>query len=269
MTEAKHWKQVDYVDGDGGRVIAPVPYTGEGELFAVKLRAGDFRKMRDRHGTIRFSKVFDLLLPEFEGGESFYEFVAARMRNYMLHIIKVRGFHPCHYHPFDDKCITADHVARFFGCQLVRAIKGLPSIDDCWNTREALDAIGTAKESMPRGAFADMHRCMHFADDWDEEDGDIWTDSFSDSKVESPSDSAWHRRKFGMVEDAFNRRWKEAVTSGRRLTMDESRTPGWYHGPITQGPEPKPVRTGANKKLITIKLTRARQIPRAGAFLRD
>lgn len=232
MTEAKHWKQVD-VDGGGGRVIEPVPYTGEGELFAVKLRAGELAKMRDKHGTIRFSKVFDWLLPKFEGGESFYEFIAARMRNYMLRIIKVHD-------PLDEKYIAADHVARFFGCQLVRTIKGLPSIDDCWSTREALDAVGTAKESMPRSAFVDMHRCMHFADDWDEEDGDIWTDSFADGKVESPAECAWHRRKFAIVEDAFNRRWKEAVTSGRRLTMDESRTPGWYHGPITQGPEPKP-----------------------------
>ncbi len=29
-----------------------------------------------------------------------------------------------------------------------------------------------------------------------------------------------------------------------RLTMDESRTPSWYKGPITQGLEPKPVQTG-------------------------
>ncbi len=100
-----------------------------------------------------------------------------------------------------------------------------------------------AKESMPRGAFFNMHWCMHFADDWEEEDGEIWIDSFADGKVESNAECAWHRQKFAIVKDACNRHWKEAVTSGRRLTMDESRTPGWYHGPITQGPEPKPVRT--------------------------
>ena len=32
--------------------------------------------------------------------------------------------------------------------------------------------------------------------------------------------------------------------------MDESQTPGWYHGPITQGPEPKSVRTGVTMQTI-------------------
>ena len=108
------------------------------------------------------------------------------------------------------------------------------------------------KESMPCGAFADMHRCMHFADDWEEEDGDIWTDFFTDSKIESPAECAWHRRKFAIVKDTFNWCWKEAVTSGWRLMMEESQTPGWYHGPITQGPEPKPVRTGTTMHTVCV-----------------
>jgi hypothetical protein len=32
--------------------------------------------------------------------------------------------------------------------------------------------------------------------------------------------------------------------------MDESRTPGWNHGPITQGPEPKPAHTGATMHTV-------------------
>ena len=129
MTDAKHWKQV-HVSGGGGRAIDPVPYTGEGELVGVKLQAGNLAKMRNHHRTIRFSKVFDWLLPKFNAGESFYKFIAMRMRNYILHIIKVQGFKPCHYDLLDEKYITADHVTRFFGCQLVRAIKGLQSIND-------------------------------------------------------------------------------------------------------------------------------------------
>ncbi|KAL3765170.1 hypothetical protein ACHAW5_008589 [Stephanodiscus triporus] len=93
---------------------------------------------------------------------------------------------------------------------------------------------------------------MHFADDWEEEDANVWDDYFGDVKVESPSDVAHHRRKFAIVEDAFNARWKAAVIFGRRLTMDESRTPGWYHGPIMQGPEPKPVRTGATMHTVCV-----------------
>ena len=56
--EAKDWKQVN-VTGGGGRVIDPVPYTGEGYLFEVKLLAGDLATIHDHHGTICNSKIFD------------------------------------------------------------------------------------------------------------------------------------------------------------------------------------------------------------------
>jgi hypothetical protein len=61
--------------------------------------------------------VFDWLLPKFgKGGldkeESFYEFVAARMRNYMTEIIWKHVYRPEHYDSFDVKLVTADHVAR-------------------------------------------------------------------------------------------------------------------------------------------------------------
>ena len=68
-------------------------------------------------------------------------------------------------------------------------------------------------------------------------------DYFTDAKIELPSEVA------AIIEDAFNAQWKAAVIFGWRLTMDESRTPGWYHGPITQGPESKPVCTGATQGL--------------------
>ena len=252
MTDKVDWTRRE---NGTGRIIEPVPYTGPSELFDIELEDGDLEKMKDAHGTIRFHLVFDWLLPKFGEGldeDGFYEFVAARMRNYMIQIIRKHAFSPEYFDPYDEKIITADNVARFFGCQLVRAIKGLPSVRDCWSTRESLDAIGTAKESMPRAAFSDMQRCMHFADDWEEEDREVWGDNFVDKKFESPIDIANHRRKFGVVEDAFNARWKAAVIFGRRLTMDESRTPGWYHGPITQGPEPKPVRTGATMHTVCV-----------------
>ncbi|KAL3798584.1 hypothetical protein ACHAW5_000574 [Stephanodiscus triporus] len=205
--------------------------------------------MRDAHGVIRYHLVFEWLLLTF-GEEGFFEFVAGRMQNYMIHIMKDELFRPRYFDPMDKKYTQADHVARFFGCQLVRAIKGLSSVNNCWSTHEALDAVGTAKESMPRGAFSDMQQCMHFADDWEEEDKEVWDDYFGDVKVESPSDVAHHCRKFAIVEDAFDVRWKTAVIFRWRLTMDESCTPGWYHGPITQGPEPKPVRTSATMHTV-------------------
>jgi hypothetical protein len=130
------------------------------------------RAWNDPNRTIWFHLVFNWLLPKFGKGldkdkVGFYKFVVAKMQtNYMIQIMQKRAFLPEYYYydPYDKKNITAEHVARFFGCQLVRAIKGLPSIRNCWSMRKSLDAIGTAKKSMPRGAFSDMQRCMHFAD---------------------------------------------------------------------------------------------------------
>ena len=67
-------------------------------------------------------------------------------------------------------------------------------------------------------------------------------ENFVDEKVESPN-ITHHHHKFAIIEDAFNGLW---------LTMDESCTPGWYKGPITHGPEPMPVHTGATMHTICI-----------------
>ncbi len=133
-------------------------------------------KLPDAHGTNHYHKVFKWLLPKF-GEDGFYKFVAAQMRNYMIQIIQKRAYKPSYFDPIDEKYITADHVARFFWCQLVHVRKGLASVGDCWSTHKLLDAIGIAKESMPCNAFYDMMRCMHFVNDWEDEEGDEWDDT--------------------------------------------------------------------------------------------
>jgi len=56
-----------------------------------------------------------------------------------------------------------------------------------------------------------------------------------------------------MFEDGFNRRWKDECTIfGRWLTFVESRVVGWYHSSITQGPDPKPIQTGATIHSLAI-----------------
>ena len=50
-------------------------------------------------------------------------------------------------------------------------LRGFLSIDMTWSTRESLDAIGTVKESIPKDESRDLYRCLHFTDDWDEEEG--------------------------------------------------------------------------------------------------
>jgi hypothetical protein len=105
---------------------------------------------------------------------------------------------------------------------------------------------------MSRDAFTDIYRCLHFADDFD--DDKEWSDIFFDKKHVSPGVMANHRRKFGEVEDAINRRWKECVTARKALTHDKSRIAGWYKNKITCGPEPKLIQKGANLHSLAILL---------------
>ncbi len=86
---------------------------------------------------------------------------------------------PKYYHPANGKVIIADHVARFFGCQLVQSSRGNLMINHSWLTRKLLDAIGTCMECIPRNAFKDIYTCLQFDNDWDKDnkwcDGDVYT----------------------------------------------------------------------------------------------
>ncbi len=98
-------------------------------------------------------------------GKTFYECLAARMQNYMVHSIHMKGWTPKYYNPADEKYNNADHIAHFFGCQIAQSLRGNPSIERCWSTQESLDAIlGMCMESMPKNAFEDMYCCLHFDD---------------------------------------------------------------------------------------------------------
>ncbi len=109
--------------------------------------------MMDENGNIRFHKIFEWMLPPFKG-VSFYEFLSARIRNFMLHSIKDKGWTP----------ITVDDVARFFGCQLARSMRGILLIERTWLTCESFNAIGTCMECMPKNVFQDIYTCLYFDD---------------------------------------------------------------------------------------------------------
>ncbi len=207
------------------------------------------KEMNDEHGNVRFNKIFEWMLPTFDG-ESFYECLSARMRNYMAHSITSKGWMPCYYCPANGKVIVADYVAHFFGCQIARSLRGNPSISCTWLTCEPLDAISMYMESMPKMAFRDIYHCLHFDNDWDEDDK--WDEVYMDQKQSSPENTAHHRQKFSMFKDGFNRWWKECLIFRCWLTFDESRVAGWYHSPITQGPDPKPIHTGTTIHSLAI-----------------
>ena len=82
---------------------------------------------------------------------------------------------------------------------------GHPSIEHSWLTCDSLRHCGSCAESMSLSAFEDRHRCLHFADDWEEDANADWEDVYLDEGVQSPA-AAKHSEQFGMVEDAFNKR---------------------------------------------------------------
>ena len=131
-SKAKNWTK--HTDGRPGREIHPILFGGTTETFRPKVSDEELKDFIDEHGDIRFCHIYEWMLPSFDG-DSFYEFLAARMRNWMLHRIKEKGWVPKNYCPSDEKYILADDVSRFFGCQLARSLRGNPSIEQCWSTR--------------------------------------------------------------------------------------------------------------------------------------
>eukprot|EP00956_Cyclotella_meneghiniana_P043310 scaffold263758_cov139-Cyclotella_meneghiniana.AAC.1 len=234
-TDSEHWDKIGSVVKVNGqnititpREIQPVPYVRENELFTPNLTLQQIDELKDSSGDIRFEKVFDYCLPRF-GDETYFQFIAARMRNYMLHLIRHKGYKPKYYNPLVDRKIEEHHVARFYGVHMARMLRGFPSIEETWSSRESIDHIAPAAESMPKDAYIDMYRCMHFSDDWEvDENGEeaYWEDIHEDPRYEPSPEVERHRRKYEHIEDGYNRRWKEIVNFGRLITADESRVAG-------------------------------------------
>ncbi|KAL7538013.1 hypothetical protein ACHAXR_008222 [Thalassiosira sp. AJA248-18] len=153
-TEPSKWKRI------GGRTTArtiePIPFTGDNKNFATNITDEEMKCLKDSSGDIRFESIFEWLLPTFgedDETSSFFEFIAARMRNYMVYIQRTKEFKPKFYDPPKGNTIQHHDVARFYGCHLARMLRGFPSIEETWCIRESLDAVGAVKESMPKDAY--------------------------------------------------------------------------------------------------------------------
>ena len=90
-TDPEDWQKI------GGRTkghrIEPVLYTGEHEEFKVNMTEEEFKSVCDSEGHVRYEKVFEWMLPTFGKIDeiSFFDFMAARMRNYMVWIMRKKG----------------------------------------------------------------------------------------------------------------------------------------------------------------------------------
>jgi hypothetical protein len=105
LTNAEDWHRI--INDDDIRVVEPIPFTGgvDGEeQFTVKISDEELASLMDDSGDIRFPKVFEWLLPRY-GDDGFWEFLAARMRNYMIHIMSAEE-KP--YKPRHGKWVTVD-----------------------------------------------------------------------------------------------------------------------------------------------------------------
>ena len=160
------------------------------------------------------------------------------------------------------------HVQRFYGAMMCRNLKGNPSIANMYSTRNSFHHIAMVCDSLPQDLFRDLHRILHFVDDFgdciDENgvelnklppallDDEDWSDVYSYEQIVAADSTSHHRRKFSYLEEAYNKRWEECVNPGNWLCMDESRLRGWYKSCMTIGPEPKPIRTGATAHTMCI-----------------
>jgi hypothetical protein len=87
-TNAANWTK--HKNGQPGRVTHPIPFTGTSEFFCPNISDIEMKEMIKEHGNVRFHKIFEWMLPTFNG-KSFYECLSAGMRNYMVHSIKSKG----------------------------------------------------------------------------------------------------------------------------------------------------------------------------------
>ena len=88
-TEANDWRKVTKENLRVGRRIDPIPYTpheGDGELFDVKISEENLKGLFNENGDFRYHRVHKWALLKL-GEVSYWEWIAARMRNYMMHIV--------------------------------------------------------------------------------------------------------------------------------------------------------------------------------------
>ena len=187
MTQPEDWTMINAANPR--RPIELVPYTGGNEFYGVNMTYAEMVRMKDENGNIRYNKVFEWMLPMF-ARETFWDFLAARMRSYMTNLM-MQGWKPRWYDPDKGCVILTDHVARMFGCQQCRGIRGFPSVNDSWSTRCSIGAVAPLKECMLHDAFTNLYWCLHFADDFG--DDEEWGDIYFDEKHVSP-EMASHRQ---------------------------------------------------------------------------
>ncbi len=96
----------------------------------------------------RVTSGTSLLIFEGESPE-LYNWLATQMQNYLLYLVHTKDWRPNFYDLIDGgHDLMGHHVVHFIGCQAAQMLQGFSSVHDTWDTREPLNAVGTAKEAL-------------------------------------------------------------------------------------------------------------------------
>ena len=105
-----------YKNGEPGRTVQLVPYTGSATYFSVKISTAELTTLKNEYGDIPFHKVLEWTLPKFgEDDQTLFDWQATHMRNYMLHIMDIQPYNPKYYNPAEGDIISGSDVTRFYG----------------------------------------------------------------------------------------------------------------------------------------------------------
>ena len=64
-----------------------------------------------------------------------------------------------------------------------------------YSSREPLIHHDVAVESMPQDALMDLYRLLHFVDDWEVSEDQVWGDIYHHPKVKPKEGTAKHRTR--------------------------------------------------------------------------
>ena len=102
MTRPEYWGMINGTRI--GRRIDPILFTGVSKDFEVKISTEELKGLFDAQGDIRYHKVLEWSLPIFKGeSPELCDWLVARMRNYMLHLIRTTDWKPIFYDPIDGR----------------------------------------------------------------------------------------------------------------------------------------------------------------------
>ena len=78
--------------------------------FEVNITEEELLSLKAAYSNIRYEKVVDFLLPNFNG-EEYFKWIAARILLYMAHLIWTQEYKPQYYDPEMEKVVLGTHVA--------------------------------------------------------------------------------------------------------------------------------------------------------------